>query len=110
MEISAILMGQRVRAARKMKQMNTDELAEKVGVAVESIGHIECGARKPSLTLLFNIAEVLEVSLDYLTGRTENSSDAVSHECADHNGLTPDQEQMLLELCRSMIPIIKKRS
>ena len=110
MEISAILMGQRVRAARKMKQMNTDELAEKVGVAVESIGHIECGARKPSLTLLFNIAEVLEVSLDYLTGRTENSSDAVFHECADHNGLTPDQEQMLLELCRSMIPIIKKRS
>ena len=110
MEISAILMGQRVRAARKMKQMNTDELAEKVGVAVESIGHIECGARKPSLTLLFNIAEVLEVSLDYLTGRTENSSDILFHECADHNGLTPDQEQMLLELCRSMIPIIKKRS
>ena len=110
MEISAILMGQRVRAARKMKQMNTDELAEKVGVAVESIGHIECGARKPSLTLLFNIAEVLEVSLDYLTGRTENSSDALFHECADHNGLTPEQEQMLLELCRSMIPIIKKRS
>ena len=108
--ISAILMGQRVRAARKMKQMNTDELAEKVGVAVESIGHIECGARKPSLTLLFNIAEVLEVSLDYLTGRTENSSDTLFHECADHNGLTPDQEQMLLELCRSMIPIIKKRS
>ena len=29
---------------------------------------------------------------------------------ADHIGLTPEQEQMLLELCRSMIPIIKKRS
>ena len=103
-------MGQKVRTARKMKQMNTNERAEKVGVAVESIGHIECSTRKPSLTLLFNIAEVLEVSLDYLTGRTENSSDVLFHECADHNGLTPEQEQMLLELCRSMIPIIKKRS
>ena len=81
MEIRAILMGQKVRTARK-----------------------------PSLTLLFNIAEVLEVSLDYLTGRTENSSDVLFHECADHNGLTPEQEQMLPELCRSMIPIIKKRS
>ena len=110
MEISAILMGQRVRAARKMKQMNTDELAEKVGVAVESIGHIECGARKPSLTLLFNIAEVLEVSLDYLTGRTENSSEALLHDFADNSELSSEQEQMLLELCRSMIPIIKKRS
>ena len=83
---------------------------EKVGVAVESIGHIECGARKPSLNLLYNIAEVLGVSLDYLTGRTENSSDALLLECADSNDLTGEQEQMLLELCRSMIPVIKKRS
>ena len=110
MEISAILMGQRVRSARKAKEMSTEELAEKVGVAVESIGHIECGARKPSLNLLYNIAEVLGVSLDYLTGRTENSSDALLHECADSNDLTGEQEQMLLELCRSMIPIIKKSS
>lgn len=110
MEISAILMGQRIRSARKAIGMNTDELAEKVGVAVESIGHIECGARKPSLNLLYNIAEVLGASLDYLTGRTENSSDTVLHECADHNELTAEQEQILLELCRSMIPIIKKRS
>lgn len=110
MEISAILMGQRIRSARKSKQMSTEELAEKVGVAVESIGHIECGARKPSLNLLFKIAEVLDASLDYLTGRTENAGDALLHECAEHNGLTPEQEQMLMELCRSMIPIIKKRS
>ena len=54
MEISAILMGQRVRSARKAKEMSTEELAEKVGVAVESIGHIECGARKPSLNLSYN--------------------------------------------------------
>ena len=58
-------MGQRVRAARKMKQTNSDELAEKVGVAVESIGHIECGARKPILTLLFNIEEVPEYDPHY---------------------------------------------
>ena len=110
MEISAILMGQRIRSARKAKEMSTEELAEKVGVAVESIGHIECGARRPSLNLIYNIAEILDVSLDYLTGRTENSSDALLHECAENNELTGEQEQMLLELCRSMIPIIKKRS
>ena len=110
MEISAIIMGQRVRSARKAKEMSTEELAEKVNVAVESIGHIECGARKPSLTLLFNIAEVLGVSLDYLTGRTESTGDTLLHECAEHNDLPLEQEHMLLELARSMIPIIKKRS
>ena len=40
MELSAIIMGQRVRAARQAKKMKTEELAEKVNIAVESIGHI----------------------------------------------------------------------
>ena len=52
MEISAILMGQSMCSIRKAKEMSTEELTEKVGVAVESIGYIECGARKPSMNLL----------------------------------------------------------
>ena len=103
MEISAILMGQSMCSTRKAKEMSTEELTEKVGVAVESIGYIECGARKPSLNLLYNIAEVLEVSLDLLTGRTEKSSDTLTHDCANSNDLTGEQKQVLLELCRSMI-------
>ncbi len=110
MEISTIILGQRVRSARKAKGMTTEELAEKVGVAVESIGHIECGARKPSLTLLYNIALALDTSLDYLTGITHGSNDALLQDCAKHNDLTPEQTQLLLELARSMAPIIKKRS
>ncbi len=110
MELSGIIIGQRVRSARKAKQMSMEDLAEKVGIAVESIGHVECGARKPSLKLLFNIAEVLEVSLDHLTGRTQTSSESLLKECGNNNGLTSEQEQMLLELARSMIPVIKKRS
>ncbi len=110
MEISTLIMGQRVRSARKARGMSTEELAEKVGVAVESIGHIECGARRPSLSLLFNIAETLDASLDYLTGRTENTNESLLRECAESNGLTSEQQQMLLELTNSMIPIIKKRS
>ena len=53
MEVSAIIMGQRVRAARQAKKMKTEELAEKVNIAVESIGHIECGARKPAAAPLY---------------------------------------------------------
>ncbi len=110
MELSGIIIGQRVRSARKAKQMSMEELAEKVGIATESIGHVECGARNPSLKLLVNIADVLDVSLDYLTGRTLNSTDALLKECADNNDLNSEQEQLLLELARSMIPVIKKRS
>lgn len=49
MDINIVIMGQRIRAARKMKHMSADALAEKIGIAAESLGHIECGSRKPSL-------------------------------------------------------------
>ncbi len=109
MDISNIVMGQRVRAARRSRGMKADTLAEAVGVAVESIGHIECGARRPSLVTLFRIAETLNVSLDYLTGRTESSAQLAVSDCADHNNLTPEQKALLLELSNGLIPVIKKR-
>jgi len=39
MEINIVLMGQRIRAARKEKNISSDYLAEKVGLAVESLWH-----------------------------------------------------------------------
>lgn len=108
-DISNIVMGQRIRAARKARNVKADELAEAVGIAVESIGHIECGARRPSLMTLFRIAETLDVSLDYLTGRTDDSTETVISDCADHQDLTPEQKSLLLELSSSLIPVIKKR-
>lgn len=109
MSLNAGIMGQRIRAARKMRYMSAEELAEKVDFAVESIGHIECGSRKPSLQTLYNIAEVLDVSLDYLTGRIPTASETVIHNCAEDYNLTDEREKTLIELTRSMIPIIQKK-
>lgn len=109
MDISNIVMGQRIRATRISRGMKADKLAEAVGIAAESIGHIECGARRPSLVALFRIAETLDVSLDYLTGRTDTSAETVVSDCADHHNLTPEQKSLLLDLSNGLIPIIKKR-
>ena len=38
-----VTIGQRIRSARKMRGMNADELAVKIGIAVESLGHIAYG-------------------------------------------------------------------
>ena len=40
----AVLLDGNDGVARQAKKMKTEELAEKVNIAVESIGHIECGA------------------------------------------------------------------
>ena len=69
MELDMKVIGQRVRTARKAAGLTVEKLAERIGVANESLAHIECGARKPSLALLITIANELDVSMDYLTGR-----------------------------------------
>ena len=107
MDMNIIVMGQRVRTARKLRNMTAEALAEKIGIAVESLGHIECGARKPSLQTLYNIALTLDVSMDYLVGRVLSSSETVVQSCIAECGLAAEQERLLMDLARSMIPVIQ---
>ena len=102
MDIDFVLVGSRIRDARIVRGVTGDALSEQIGIAAESLRHIECGASKPSLQTLYRIAEVLGVSLDYLTGRTPGLSDSLLHEY----GLEPMQEKMLREVLDGMIPII----
>lgn len=107
MDINILIMGQRVRTARKMRNMTAEALAEKIGIAVESLGHIECGARKPSLQTLYNIALMLDVSMDYLVGRSLTPIETVIQSCISESGLAAEQEKLLMDLTRSMILVIK---
>lgn len=107
MDINILIMGQRVRTARKMRNMTAEALAEKIGIAVESLGHIECGARKPSLQTLYNIALTLDVSMDYLVGRSLTPIETVIQSCISESGLAAEQEKLLMDLTRSMILVIK---
>lgn len=60
------LLGERIRALRKEKNIKQEKLAELVDKATEHISFIERGARAPSLELLLDLARVLNVSLPYL--------------------------------------------
>ena len=62
MDIDFILTGQRIREARKFRGWTADFLAEKVGLATESLRHIENASSKPSLQTLYKIATELDVS------------------------------------------------
>ena len=109
MDINIIAMGQRIRSSRREKNISSEVLTEKIGIAVESLWHIENGARNTSLQTLCNIAEALDVSVDYLLGRSDTPADAIVRGCASANNLTEEQAKTLMELCQSMIPIIKKK-
>lgn len=108
MEIDMKTVGQRVRTARKASDLTVEKLAERIGVANESLAHIECGARRPSLTLLLTIANELDVSMDYLTGRTPAGTEGLINELANTEELTQGQRRAFLDMANALIPIIKK--
>jgi transcriptional regulator with XRE-family HTH domain len=60
------LLGERIRALRKEKNIKQEKLAELVDKATEHISFIERGERAPSLELLLDLARVLNVPLPYL--------------------------------------------
>jgi len=62
----------RLKAARELRKMNQTQLAEKAGFPPSSIAHFEGGGRKPSFDNLRNLAAALEVTTDYLLGRTDD--------------------------------------
>lgn len=103
-----VVMGQRIRAARKLHNMTIEGLAAQIGIAAESLGHIECGVRKTSLQTLIKIAEELEVSLDYLAGRTSSHTETVLHRLIDEQELTEKQKSILFELVKTLVPFVKQ--
>ena len=62
----------RLRRARlELRKINQSELATLAGIPATSIAHFEGGSRRPSFDSLRKIAGALNVTTDYLLGRTE---------------------------------------
>nr|DAG52950.1 MAG TPA: repressor protein [Caudoviricetes sp.] len=57
---------------RKTRCYTAQEMADLLCIGLRSYRNYESGDRSPSLDILVQIADILEVSTDYLLGRTEN--------------------------------------
>lgn len=108
MGIDMKLVGSRIRSARKHRNMSAEMLAEQLGIATESLLHIECGSRKPSLNTMYNISEILDVSMDFLAGRSDRPESIISQEEIESEDLTSVQAAALKSAAQALMPIIKK--
>ena len=86
------VMGNRIRTARQFRRLTGEQLAEKLGIAVDSLRHIENGVRRPSYQLLDDISDILDVSLDYLAGKTEAPLERRIRKELEGAGLTKAQD------------------
>jgi transcriptional regulator with XRE-family HTH domain len=62
--------GSRLKAVREEKGLKREDVAKKIGTSGAIVGRYERNERTPSIDIAKNIAEALEVSLDYLVGDT----------------------------------------
>lgn len=54
---------------RKLNGMTQLEVAKKLGITVSAYGNYELGQRQPTPEMLCKLADIFEVSVDYLLGR-----------------------------------------
>ena len=62
----------RVRKQRKSMRLTQDQLAEKAGISLSFLGHIERGTRKASVETLVALANALGMSTDVLLQESLN--------------------------------------
>ena len=66
------LLGQRIRELRERDGMSQVALARTLGASINAINMLEVGStRAPHIDRLIAIADLFDVSLDYLVGRTD---------------------------------------
>lgn len=62
-------LGDRIRAARKARNLSQEGLAVELGVSWSTVNRYESGKNSPSINRLRLIADVLEVDVTDLLGR-----------------------------------------
>lgn len=96
------VLGKKIGMLRKSKKLTSEKLADLCGVYPGHIRQIESGVCLPSLKLLINICNVLQVSPEYLLSQelikieqNEYADDMYGSVLKKINKLTPDELSML---------------
>ena len=67
------MFGKRLREARMMRGFTQPQLADAIDVALRTYQQYEQGIRNPSFDSLVALANALDVSTDWLLGRTDEA-------------------------------------
>ena len=64
------MLGARIAVLRRSAKLSQAELAKQLKISPSAVGMYEQGRREPALDILANMAEIFEVSIDFLvTGK-----------------------------------------
>jgi len=105
-----MLFGERLLQVRKKRKVSQDELAKKLGVHAPVIGRYERGEVKPSIETAAKMAEALGVSLDYLTGLSDQELDqSLLKQMGELQALKDEDQQLIRKTLGALIREAKTR-
>ena len=94
--------GQRLKELREKRGYTQEELARILNTSRSRIGMYEQGKRQPDFEMQEAIADLFNVSIDYLFGRTE--SDIIAEKARDlydqFEALPPDKQEEFLRFLK----------
>ena len=102
------LLGERIRAQRKLKNYTLEQLAEMLDVSTTFIGQIERAKGVPSLETLIKIANALEISIDSLVFGDLNNASGNDHFVSQILELTADFSPREKDILLRNIALLKE--
>lgn len=96
-------LGNNIRMIRKQRGLRQEQLAEAMGVSIASVSKWENGQCAPELTVLAELADFFEVSIDTLVGHTLNADrlEALIGQLEDAN--SNRDEETAAALCEKLL-------
>lgn len=89
-------LGDNMMLLRKKKGLSQADLGKKIGTSGDVVGRYERGDIKPSIDVVEKIADVLEVSIDYLIGKSKIEFDKQAVKRLEDISNLPDEDKNFL--------------
>jgi len=70
------VLGERLKKLRKESGLTLDQLSSQLGIARTTLSGYESGRREPNMETILRIADLFNVSIDWLFGRTNSKGEA----------------------------------
>ena len=101
---------ERLKTLRKQVKLTQAQIAEKLDISQQAYASWERGAKKPTQENLVKIAQVLNVSVDYLVGNSDYTEDKLDNVellfRMNSKGLTDEEKEIFK---KELIEFMKER-
>ncbi|QMV43213.1 helix-turn-helix domain-containing protein [Cohnella cholangitidis] len=90
-------IGSRLAFLRDQRGLTQEELASSLGISRAALSHYEKNRREPDTETLGKVADLFQVSIDYLVGRTSQSNVTLDPEVRQFSDRLELSDEQLME-------------